>query len=95
MSKLSVAVIAFVGAMAGMSHAQTYPARPIRMLLPQPPGGTMETVARELVDYLVRGLGQNIVIDNRSGANGIIAAETLARAHPDGYTLLYTSASLR
>ena len=54
----------------------------------------METVARELAEYLVRGLGQNIVIDNRSGANGIIAAETLARANPDGYTLLYTSASL-
>ena len=79
---------------AHTAFSQNYPARPIRMLLPQPPGGTMETVARELAEYLVRGLGQNIVIDNRSGANGIIAAETLARANPDGYTLLYTSASL-
>jgi tripartite-type tricarboxylate transporter receptor subunit TctC len=76
------------------SAAQEYPARPIRLLLPQPPGGTMETVAREVSEYAVRGLGQNLVFDNRSGANGIIAAETLARAAKDGYTLLYTSASL-
>ena len=94
MSKLLLAAIACVCMMTISSHAQTYPARPIRLLLPQPPGGTMETVARELAEYLVRGLGQNIVIDNRSGANGIIAAETLARSNPDGYTLLYTSASL-
>ena len=54
----------------------------------------MDTMARALSEPLVRGLGQNIVIDNRGGANGIIAGETLARAAPDGYTLLYTSASL-
>lgn len=76
------------------SVAQEYPARPIRLLLPQPPGGTMETVAREVSEYVVPGLGPNLVFDNRSGANGIIAAETLARAPKDGYTLLYTSASL-
>ena len=64
------------------------------MMIPQPAGGTMDTIARALSNDLVRGLGQNIVIDNRSGANGIIAGETLARAVPDGHTLLYTSASL-
>lgn len=74
--------------------AQQYPARPIRMMIPQPPGGTMDTLARALSEPLARELGQSIVIDNRSGANGIIAGETLARAAPDGYTLLYTSASL-
>jgi tripartite-type tricarboxylate transporter receptor subunit TctC len=76
------------------ASAQPYPNRPIRMMIPQPAGGTMDTMARALSDSLVRGLGQNIVIDNRGGANGIIAGETLARAAPDGYTLLYTSASL-
>jgi tripartite-type tricarboxylate transporter receptor subunit TctC len=82
------------GIAAGSSWSQSYPNRPIRMMIPQPPGGTMDTMARALADPLARELGQNIVIDNRSGANGIIAGETLARSAPDGYTLLYTSASL-
>jgi tripartite-type tricarboxylate transporter receptor subunit TctC len=64
------------------------------MMIPQPPGGTMETIGRLVAEPVARALGQNIVIDNRTGANGIIAAETLAKAAPDGYTLLYTSASL-
>lgn len=74
--------------------AQSYPSRPVRMLLPQPPGGTMETVARALSQQVAQAWGQTIVIDNRSGANGIIAGDLTARAPRDGYTLLYTSASL-
>jgi tripartite-type tricarboxylate transporter receptor subunit TctC len=79
---------------AGFAWGQAYPQRPIRMVIPQPPGGTMETIARIVAEPVSRALGQNIVVDNRTGANGIIAAEMLARAAPDGYTLLYTSASL-
>ncbi len=96
MLRLSVAFIlaSIASVLASPSWSQTYPTRPVRMLIPQPPGGTMDTIARALSDYLVRGLGQNIVIDNRSGANGIIAGETIAKSVPDGYTLLYTSASL-
>jgi tripartite-type tricarboxylate transporter receptor subunit TctC len=74
--------------------APPYPARPVRMLLPQPPGGTMETVGRAVSQLVSQAWGQSIVIDNRSGANGIIAGELTVRALPDGYTLLYTSASL-
>jgi tripartite-type tricarboxylate transporter receptor subunit TctC len=88
------AIPAMLGALPAPGWSQAYPVRPIRMMIPQPPGGTMDTMARALADPLVRELGQNIVIDNRSGANGIIAGETLARSAPDGYTLLYTSASL-
>ena len=73
---------------------QAYPNRPIRMIIPQPAGGTMDTNARALSEPLARELGQNIVIDNRSGANGIIAGEMLAKAPADGYTLLFTSSSL-
>jgi tripartite-type tricarboxylate transporter receptor subunit TctC len=73
---------------------QAYPTRPIRMIIPQPAGGTMDTNARALSEPLARELGQNIVIDNRSGANGIIAGEMLAKAPADGYTLLFTSSSL-
>lgn len=74
--------------------AQPFPSKPVRMLIPQPPGGTMETVARMLSQQVSQAWGQPIVIDNRSGANGIIAGELTVRAIPDGYTLLYTSASL-
>ena len=63
---------------------QAYPNRPIRMIIPQPAGGTMDTNARALSEPLARELGQNIVIDNRSGANGIIAGEMLAKAPADG-----------
>src|SRR5688572_24690007 len=92
----SATVMLLLLAIAGISAAwaQAYPTRPIRMLIPQPAGGTMDTVARAVSDPVSRALGQNIIIDNRSGANGIIAGETLARAVPDGHTLLYTSASL-
>src|SRR5690349_17076540 len=79
---------------AAPSWSQPYPSRPIRMLIPQPAGGTMDMIARMVSNQLVPVLGQNIVIDNRSGANGIIAGDTLAKAAPDGYTVLYTSASL-
>jgi len=91
---LVLAAALFAGAWTGPAAGQAYPTRPIRMMIPQPPGGTQETIARKVSEPVVRRLGQNIVIDNRTGANGIIAAETLAKAAPDGYTLLYTSASL-
>jgi tripartite-type tricarboxylate transporter receptor subunit TctC len=88
----SIAVICVTA--TGAAWGQTYPNRPIRMIIPQPAGGTMDTNARALSEPLSRELGQNIVIDNRSGANGIIAGEILAKAPPDGYTLLFTSSSL-
>ena len=94
MLRPTIALALLAGIVASPSWSQPYPNRPIRMMIPQPPGGTMDTMARALAEPLVRELGQNIVIDNRSGANGIIAGEMLARAAPDGYTLLYTSASL-
>jgi tripartite-type tricarboxylate transporter receptor subunit TctC len=73
--------------------AQPYPLRPIRMVIPQPAGGTQDTIMRALGEQLTRQMGQSFVIDNRGGANGIIAGEIVAKAAPDGYTLLYTSNS--
>ncbi len=64
------------------------------MVVPQPAGGTMDTVMRALGDQLSRQMGQQFVIDNRGGANGIIAGEIVAKAPPDGYTMIYTSNSL-
>jgi tripartite-type tricarboxylate transporter receptor subunit TctC len=86
-------VLAFLLLHAAVSWAQTYPDRPVRMVVAQPAGGTMDANARAVSQLLARELGQNIVVDNRGGANGILAGETLATAPPDGHTLLYTTNS--
>jgi len=93
--RLSIAFVMTLVAsvVAGPSWSQAYPARPIRMVVPQPAGGSMDSNARALCEHLARELGQNFVVDNRGGANGIIAGELVAKAAPDGYTVLYTSNS--
>jgi tripartite-type tricarboxylate transporter receptor subunit TctC len=68
--------------------AQTYPDRPIKILLPAPPGGGIDGVARQLSEPLAIALKQPVVLDNRPGAGGVIASQALARSAPDGYTLL-------
>ena len=95
MLRWSIALMlsALAGSLASPTWGQAYPSRPIRVVVPQPAGGSMDSNARALSEYLVRGFGQNIVIDNRGGANGIIAGEMVAKAAPDGYTVLYTSNS--
>jgi tripartite-type tricarboxylate transporter receptor subunit TctC len=85
--------VGLVLAWALPATAQPYPLRPIRMVIPQPAGGTQDTIMRVLGEQLARQMGQSFVIDNRGGANGIIAGEIVAKAAPDGYTLLYTSNS--
>lgn len=72
------------------AHAQAWPAKPIRMIVPFPPGGPSDNLARPLLQKLSEQLGQQVVIDNRGGANGNIGADTVAKAAPDGYTLLWT-----
>jgi hypothetical protein len=69
-------------------HAQSYPVRPLRLIVPQPPGGGNDTIARMIGQRLAGTLKQQIVIDNRAGAGGLIGAELAAKAAPDGYTLL-------
>ena len=75
-------------------HAQTYPDKPIRLVMPFPPGGASEGVARPITQKAGAALGQNIVIDARPGASGVIAAELVARAPADGYTLLLATSAL-
>ena len=87
-------LIAFLNCFTQLAHAQQYPTRPVRAVVPQAPGGTMDTLMRALGEQLTRQMGQPFVVDNRGGANGIIGGEIVAKAPADGYTLLYTSNSL-
>ena len=84
-------VLAFACFLASAAWAQSYPSRPVRMLVPFPPGGAPDLVARTLASGLQQRLGQPFVVENRTGAGGNIAAEAVAKAAPDGYTLLATS----
>jgi tripartite-type tricarboxylate transporter receptor subunit TctC len=79
--------LAAVGSSAAYAQ-QAYPSRPIRILVPFPAGGAADTVARTIGEQLSQKMGQPVVVDNRSGAGGRLATEMLAKAEPDGYTLL-------
>ena len=71
--------------------ADPYPTRPIRWVVPWPAGGVADTQARIIADQLGKALGQQVTIDNRAGASGVLGADIVAKAKPDGYTLLYVS----
>jgi tripartite-type tricarboxylate transporter receptor subunit TctC len=95
MSRLFRAMLAaLVALLAAASAAQAYPTRSIRLVLAFPPGGATDVIARTIGQPLSQRLGQPVVVDNRPGSNGNIAAELVARARPDGYTLLLGSDSL-
>ena len=85
---LAAALIAVCSLGAGAASAQTYPDRPITMIVAFPPGGADDATARILQDPMQKALGQPIVIENIGGAGGMIAAAKAARATPDGYTIL-------
>lgn len=76
-------------AFSGPAMAQAYPSKPIRMIVPFPAGGATDILARALSQKLGEKIGQTVVVDNRPGAGGIVAADTVAKAEPDGYTLLH------
>jgi tripartite-type tricarboxylate transporter receptor subunit TctC len=82
------AIALLFGAMASWSMAQPYPSKPITLVVPNPPGGFVDASARILSDSLAKVSGQAIVVDNRGGGSGNVAYQAVARAAPDGYTLL-------
>jgi tripartite-type tricarboxylate transporter receptor subunit TctC len=85
---LVVAMLAGALVAAGPAAAQSWPAKPIRFIVPYPPGGPTDLMARSISAKLGEVLGQNVVIDNKPGAGGNVGAEIAARATPDGYTML-------
>jgi tripartite-type tricarboxylate transporter receptor subunit TctC len=92
MRRIVLAALA-LGALApsAVFPQQGYPSRPVRLIVPYPPGGAVDAVARISALKLSEQLNQNFIIDNRAGANGVIGGEIVARAQADGYTLLSTA----
>lgn len=88
-----LAALVLLQAGSGLAAEPAYPARPVRVVVPAPPGGTADLVARVLAPALAEQMRQSFVVDNRGGAGGVVAAELIAAAAPDGYTLgsLYTA----
>ena len=94
--KHGIVDVAAVLACAGLSAAagaQNFPGKPIRLVVPVPPGGGADFVARSYAAFLSKAFGQQVVVDNRGGAAGIIAMDAVAKAPPDGYTLVQTNIS--
>jgi len=87
--------LVFLALALGEAAAQSdYPARPVRIVVPSPPGGGTDIIARVLAQYLSRTMGQQFFVENRPGAGNMIGIEAVARAAPDGYTLLFAPSTL-
>src|SRR5436305_4129809 len=91
--RAAAATIMLVCGMALAVQAQTYPNRPVKIIVPTPPGGPVDVMARLVANQIAPFIGQSVFIDNRAGAANTLGSAEAARAAPDGYTLLYSSSS--
>jgi tripartite-type tricarboxylate transporter receptor subunit TctC len=87
----NIVAISFVSVLCGVANAQTWPNKPVRIVLQFPPGGSTDVVARILAQSMTTALGQPVVVENKPGADGAIAAEYVMRSDPDGYTFFLAS----
>src|SRR5688572_23447204 len=87
LTAIGIAALVLTGAIAPVA-AQDWPNRPIRIIVPYPPGGGSDIVTRIIADALSPRLGQQVVVENKPGANGLIGTEAAAKSPPDGYTLM-------
>src|SRR4051812_29346544 len=90
----ALAVLAALIAATHLAKAQDWPNRPVRFIVPFPAGGSTDVAARVVAEHLSRQLRQQVVVENKTGANGNIGMEFVAKAAPDGYTVLITTDSL-
>jgi tripartite-type tricarboxylate transporter receptor subunit TctC len=90
-AKWTLVLVAVLG--PALAAAQGYPAKPVRVIVPFPPGGGSDILARAIAEKLTAGLGQQFLVDNRSGAGGTLGTELAARAPADGYTIIFSSSS--
>src|SRR5262245_12239540 len=88
MQGLRCALLALAVALAPAALAQTYPAKPVKIVVPYPPGASTDTVARAVAQKLADSLGQQVFVENRAGASGNIGSDYVAKSPADGYTLL-------
>lgn len=91
MYKSFVALLAALAAGSAVAQAQTYPSQPIHMVVPFPPGGGTDALARAIQEPFQKAIGQTVIIDNRGGGGGALAHEIVSKAQPDGYTVLVSS----
>ncbi|MDP9964369.1 tripartite-type tricarboxylate transporter receptor subunit TctC [Variovorax paradoxus] len=91
--RAALAAFALAAASSGFAQAQPWPTRPVRMVIPFPPGGTLDTVGRLLAQKLGDQLGQPFIVENRPGGNGVIGADVVSKAPADGYTLLFNAST--
>ena len=90
---IAAVVLAALYAAPGTAAAQGYPNKPVRVIIPFPPGGTLDTVGRMLAQKLSEQTGQSFVVESKPGGNGLIGADAVAKSAPDGYTLLFTAST--
>jgi len=92
--RVLIALLALIVAPPAHVHAQEWPTRPVRFIVPFPAGGSTDVAARVVGEYLSRTLGQQVVVENRTGANGNLGMEAAAKSAPDGYTILVSTDSV-
>src|SRR5918993_3528198 len=92
-STFFVSPCAITAQAASKQSDQSYPTRPVRLIVPFAPGGTNDVLARMVATHLTSTLGQPMIVDNRTGAEGVIGTDLAVKAAPDGYTLLMVSAA--
>ena len=94
-ARTSLSVLFSICTLAGIAEAQSsYPSRPVRIVVPSPPAGGTDIIARVLAQYFSNAMGQQFFVENRPGAGNMIGIESVARAAPDGYTLLFVPSTL-
>src|SRR5688500_486049 len=88
---LALATVAVLSMTAGMANAQSFPAKPIRLIVPFAPGGSTDILARMVGQKLTEAWSQQVLVENRPGGGTVIGTEIVAKSAPDGYTLVMTS----